>query len=480
MTDDLGSFPSAGEEEEDEADLLSNAKAQHALSKDRLSESTPRPVPDRRTGYNTSSVTPTVPVFASSSNPASTTFDFASLPNVLGALQVLMTQATSNQSSLISSQVEQQKILALAIKKNETQKPVLQAEEKFTFDSISEDPFIDDSHEILSWDIRSKLKPIPYSSYKSWWNSDVPIKSSPILAYPTSAHLSDLSVSEVGWFSLHDRKAELRICWFSKRNGLKSRSEVQTVKVQGGDDSATKEINVSRNFKKLTSVKELATACLVYNECLSQIRSYDWTGRILLYTMHRFNWLRSVVSDKTKQLSMLEDVVDQFLEKNRARARQSQPPLDERELVEHFKAYVLESGFPPDKLTSGSIYSAAAGFHDTSGAVGGSPTRGPKDKDKKKRGPSHSAPTGPKRFRSSTAPSSSQQNNFVQQLQQSCRDFNTKVKKNFCLCRNNNSKFFVSQGCNSSCSRSDRHYCNMLVGTSRLCMDTGHGAYQHK
>ena len=358
------------------------------------------------------------------------------------------------------------------MKKNEPQKPVLQAEEKFTFDSSQEDSFIDDSHELLSWDIRSKIKPIPYSSYKAWWTSEVPIKSSPILAYPTSAHLSDLSVSEVGWFSLHDRKAELRICWFSKKNGIKSRSEVQTVKVQGGEDTATKEICVSRNFKKLTSTKEFATACLVYNECLSQIRSYDWSGRILLFTLHRFNWLRSVISDKSKQLSMLEELTDTFFEKNRARARQSQPPLDEKELIEHFKAHVLESGFSPDKLTTGSIYAASTGFHDTSGAV--TPPKPSKEKDKRKRNNTPSSAT--KRVRTSAATS---QQDFLQQLYQSCRDFNIKV--GFAFSSNTYNSLLCLQGCNSSCPRGDRgHYCNMLVGKNVLCMSTDHGAYNHK
>lgn len=229
---------------------------------------------------------------------------------------------------------------------------------------------------------------------------------------------------------------------FSRRNGLKSRSEVQTVRVGGGTDESSKEINVSRQFKKFESVKEYVSAVHVYAECLAQIRGYDWTARSLLMTLHRFNFLRfvslililmvilifprSVISDKTQQLKSLEEITDQLFERNRARARQSCPPLDENEIISTFKSFALENGLSADRLTTGSVYCAALGFHSTAGALNDTSSLPLTDKKKRKNGFSPTQPP-PKQPRTGPAPDSSQQAAFLKKLNSACRDFNTKV-----------------------------------------------------
>ena len=138
---------------------------------------------------------------------------------------------------------------------------------------------LDDAHTVIDHKARS-VRPFNGEDHNAYW-AKRPRKEVPVIEDLNMSHMTMAPINPKVIALLHDRGAEMTPkMWLSSNVAVENK---------GGKihlDSDRKAGSFMLNYVEAASVFEAVDACHNYNMALRQVRPDDWTGTILLRTLH--------------------------------------------------------------------------------------------------------------------------------------------------------------------------------------------------
>ena len=171
----------------------------------------------------------------------------------------------------------------------------------------------DNAHDIVDWTVRSKLQAYK-GDQKAFWKK-MPRVNKPILEDLRNTHVTDNHISSKTIVKMHDRGAELSSKMFLEANANVDQRPGRIRLNQAGTEGA-----FQRDYVEAQSVWALVEAAWNYADCIRAIRPEDWSGHVLLKTMHEVRFFKGAArGDDRKQLRMLKEFFDNVLRLNSMR-----------------------------------------------------------------------------------------------------------------------------------------------------------------
>ena len=162
----------------------------------------------------------------------------------------------------------------------------------------------DDAHSILDWKARS-IRPYNGGDQKLYWSQRVR-KDTPVIEDLNLSHISKSPINPNVIAKVHDRG-----CQTTAKQWLSSNYSVEE---KGGRIKATDDKSAGAfilNYEDPKGVWEAVDAIHNYNTVLGQVRPEDWSGRLLLKTLHECRMFSHPKFSDKVQRELIMDFFDQ-------------------------------------------------------------------------------------------------------------------------------------------------------------------------
>ena len=298
----------------------------------------------------------------------------------------------------------------------------------------------DDGHDTIDFVARS-VRPLQCEQ-DIWWKQQ-PRVARPVLEDLKMTHLTCSSISPKTIARVHDRGAELTLKMFLSSNvGVESRDgklRFDTNSVQGA---------FLLDYHEPQGVWEAVGAVHNYITVLKGIRSEDYSGHVMLHTLHSVRFFAGACRNVTEQKKLVTNFCDQVFRKNACNGRNRTPPMDYKTCLELARQVMFE-----------------AGYDGTRSTIGVEPYSGIKTTTTMPSSTATSVSSNTKKFEQGNRP-----------VKKNFATMTVKEKVDGC-CRGFNSAVGCSRG--SRCSY--KHKCTHVdMTTNRVCWRTDHGLVGHK
>lgn len=162
----------------------------------------------------------------------------------------------------------------------------------------------DDAHSILDWKARG-VRPYNGGDWKYYWANRTR-KDTPVIEDLSLSHLTKAPINPNVIAKVHDRG-----CQTTAKQWLSSNYSVEE---KGGRIRATDDKTAGAfvlNYEEPKGVWEAVDAIHNYNMVLGQVRPDDWTGRLLLNTLHNCRMFSHPKFSDKMQRDLVMDMFDQ-------------------------------------------------------------------------------------------------------------------------------------------------------------------------
>ena len=137
----------------------------------------------------------------------------------------------------------------------------------------------DDAHEILDWKARS-IRPFNGPDLKKYWEN-MPMKYTPVIEDINLSHLTKAPINPNVIAKIHDRGCQTTAKqWLSSNYSVEERGG----RIRATDDKSAGAFML--DYEEPRGVWEAIDAIHNYTMVLAQVRPDDWSGRLLLNTLH--------------------------------------------------------------------------------------------------------------------------------------------------------------------------------------------------
>ena len=138
----------------------------------------------------------------------------------------------------------------------------------------------DDAHTVIDWKLRANIRPFNGSDWKTYWGK-MPRKVTPVIEDVQISHLTKAPINPTVIKKLHDRGAET--------TGKQWLSTNYSVEDKGGRIRATNDRTAGAfvlDYEDPRGVWDAIDSIFNYTMVLRMVRPDDWTGVLLLRTLH--------------------------------------------------------------------------------------------------------------------------------------------------------------------------------------------------
>ena len=263
------------------------------------------------------------------------------MPDMMSMMKTFFDGMTAHQSAMLKSQLEM----------TGPKRKRAEEEEEEAVDSspilidVKNHHLRDDATTIIDWKARD-LHPYNGGDQDLYW-SRRPKKAVPVIQDLRMSHLTKVPINPKVCIKVHDRGAETTAKqWLSSNYGVEEKDR----KLRAERDGMAGAFLLDYNEPK--GVWEAVDAIHNYAAVLRQVRPDDWTGELLLRTLHDFRMFAHPSFDAKAQRSLIMDLFDQVLRHNAMMGKCKKPPMDRKEM----KELATELLFRIGKLVLSSFY----------------------------------------------------------------------------------------------------------------------------
>lgn len=162
----------------------------------------------------------------------------------------------------------------------------------------------DDAHSVLDWKARA-LRPFNGRDLKMYWEN-VPVKAKPVLEDIAMSHLTKVPINPSIVAKAHDRGAETTAKqWLSTNYSVRSND----CKMRATDKGTAGAFFYE--FQDAKGVWESVDGVHNYMHVLSLIRPDDYSGRLLLTTLHQCRYFAHPLINSKGQRELIMGLFDQ-------------------------------------------------------------------------------------------------------------------------------------------------------------------------
>ena len=138
----------------------------------------------------------------------------------------------------------------------------------------------DDAHTVIAWKLRAGIRPFNGSDWKSYWEN-MDQKATPVIEDIQLAHLTKAPINPTVIKKLHDRGAETSgKQWLSTNYSVEDKG----VRIRATNDRTAGAFVL--DYDDPEGPWEAVDSIFNYAMALSRVRPDDWTGILLLRTLH--------------------------------------------------------------------------------------------------------------------------------------------------------------------------------------------------
>ena len=138
----------------------------------------------------------------------------------------------------------------------------------------------DDAHSVIAWKLRASIRPFNGPDLKTYWEN-MSKKATPVIEDIQIAHLTKAPINPTAIRKIHDRGAET--------TGKQWMSTNYSVEDKGGRIRATNDRTAGAfvlDYEDPRGPWEAVDSIFNYTMALRMVRPEDWTGILLLRTLH--------------------------------------------------------------------------------------------------------------------------------------------------------------------------------------------------
>ena len=150
-----------------------------------------------------------------------------------------------------------------------------------------------------------------------------------------TSHLMPLGLSSrvLGWS--HNLLATTAIKYYThSQASLSAKKRKSNFTIEEDDDDVRQRVvTVGQEWAETSGVGEVLEAVHNWTAVRFQVAPWDWSGLLLLRSLHEMAYFTHVVETEESQRVLLERYVDHYLNTNRRNLMQNKPPLIYRQVV---------------------------------------------------------------------------------------------------------------------------------------------------
>ena len=227
----------------------------------------------------------------------------------------------------------------------------------------------DDAHSCIDWEVR-KVRPYNGGDWEDYWGK-MPRRATPVIEDVKMGHITKAPINPNVIAKIHDRGADT--------TGKQWLSSNYAVEGKGGRIRADNDRTAGAfvlDYIEPNGVWDAVDAVHNYATVLRQVRPDDWSGELLLRTLHDCRMFDHPKFNTKQQKDIIMDMFDQVLRYNAMRGRVDKPPMDRTEMLDLAKQLLFRRGV--EGLTSFTMvepYSRAKGSGGNSSQQGGAATK---------------------------------------------------------------------------------------------------------
>ena len=195
----------------------------------------------------------------------------------------------------------------------------------------------DDAHTVIDWEAR-QLRPYNGGDWDLYW-SKMPIKSEPVIEDIKIGHMTKAPINPNVIKKLHNRGTETTgKQWLSSNYGVEGKGG----RIRAESDRTAGAFILDYNGP--TGVWDAVDGIHNYTTALRQVRPDDWTGELMLRTLHDCRMFGHSSFSQKQQKDMIMDFFDQVLRHNAMRGRAKKPPMNRVDMLDLAKQLLFQKG----------------------------------------------------------------------------------------------------------------------------------------
>ena len=304
----------------------------------------------------------------------------------------------------------------------------------------------DNAYDVIDYEVR-KLRPF-MGKQADWWKKQRQV-AKPIMEDLLDCHLTISAMNPRIIARMHDRGAELNHKMFLENNANVEHRPGKIKLDRQGTAGA-----FQQDYVEAQGVWQLVDGAWNYATALRSIRPSDYSGHLMLKTMHEVRYFAGACKmDPKVQLKMLKEFMDNIFRKNSLKGRSSAPPLDRTQMLDEARAVMIKNGY--DGLASAIGVEPYGGTSQRTGVknnVGGVAST--------TNSMGNSGGNGNRRYNVNPAGKTYTTMNVKEKVDMCCRLFN------------------AATGCSrKQCNY--RHQCSKVRADGRVCWNKTHGEINH-